>query len=372
MHTQSSTPLVSAKRRRIPLLAIFIFWTCWSLWSFQQNLLVIVVSGRHVESWLRPLLLALSSGWFWALLTPLIMLYTRSAADRSTSRVRLILSHFAFFLVLHVIDCWYYSHTTAAWAPAPRPFEQLLLSLTTTNLWTYALIAVVTTLVDYYDALRERNLRAERLEAQLAHAQFQALRAQLHPHFLFNALNAISALIHKDPARADRMLARLSELLRLAIDTAGSPEVKLIDEVDFVNRYLEIERMRFGERLDVRVTIPADTYDALVPNMLLQPIVENAVRHGVAPLPGPGRVEIVAQRNGSHLGIVVRDSGNGIHGERVPNESRGGGVGLSATRDRLQQLYGNDQELSLVNIPGGFETRLRLPYRRKPAPLATA
>ena len=362
--TEDRPPAVT--RPHIPLLAIFLFWTFWSLWSAQQSVLLTVVSGRSVESWLRPLGLSLSSGWFWAILTVVIMRFTRFASDRFGSRLKLIAAHVALFVVLHVIDARVYAVVSALWSPAPRPFEQLLVSLTTINAWTYATIVVVTTLVDYHAKLRERSVRAAQLEAQLALAQFQALRAQLHPHFLFNALNAISALIHKDPARADRMLARLSELLRLAIDTSGLPEVRLIDEVDFVKRYLEIERMRFGERLDVRVDLPVETYDALVPNMLLQPIVENAVRHGVAPNPGPGRVEIRAQRNGSRLGIVVSDTGKGIAEDGTPNDKRGGGVGLRTTRERLEKLYGVAQELALVNIPGGgFETRVLLPFRRQ-------
>jgi sensor histidine kinase YesM len=361
--TLADAPRTESTRRRIPLLAIFIFWTLWSLWAAQQNILLTVVSGRPVDSWLRPLGLALSSGWFWAMLTPLVMLYTRYVHDRAGGRGRAIAAHAAIFAVIHIVDAWVYSVVSAAWSATPRPFEQLVVSLTTVNAWTYAMVAVVTTLVDYHDALRERTVRAARLEAQLALAQFQALRAQLHPHFLFNALNAISALIHKDPARADRMLARLSELLRLAIETAGSPEVRLIDEVEFVKRYLEIERMRFGDRLDVRVDLPVETYDALVPNMLLQPLVENAVRHGVAPHPGPGRVQIRAERRGAHLDIVVSDTGKGI-APAPPNE-KGSGVGLRTTRERLEKLYGSQQELALVNVPGGgFETRVVLPFRR--------
>jgi two-component system, LytTR family, sensor kinase len=362
----------SPQRRRIPLLAIFTFWTLWSLWSAHQNILLTYISGRPIESWLRPLGLSLSSGWFWAILTPIVMVYTRHVRDRFDSRVRLIAAHALLFLILHVIDARVYAVVSAAWAPVPRPFEQLVVSLAGLNAWTYGTVAVVTTLIDYHAALRERTVRAAQLETQLALAQFQALRAQLHPHFLFNALNAISALIHTDPARADRMLARLSELLRLAIDTAGSPEVRLVDELDFVKRYLEIERMRFGDKLDVRVDVPVDTYDALVPNMLLQPIVENAVRHGVAPHPGPGRVQIRVERSGARLGIFVSDTGKGIDPSDMPNDSRNGGVGLRTTRERLEKLYGGDQELALVNLPGGgFETRVLLPFRRQSEPAPT-
>lgn len=358
-------------RRRLPFLGIFALCTLWGLWSTQQTVLVTLVSGGTVESWLRPLGLSFAAAWFWALMAPAVMWSTRFIRDRFSSRAQWTAAHGGAFLIVHVLDAATYTVASAAFAPAPRPFVQLIFSLTTFNALTYSIVAVVITALDYQDALRERGLRAARLETQLALAQFQALRAQLHPHFLFNALNAISALIHKDAARADRMLARLSELLRLAIDTATTPEVKLIDEVDFVQRYLEIERLRFGDRLEVRVELPVETYDALVPNMLLQPLVENAVRHGVAPHSGPGRVEIRAQRSGSRLGIVVSDTGKGI-AAGSPNAGTRDGVGLRTTRERLEKLYGTAQELALVNVPGGgFETRVVLPFRQHAeAPLA--
>ena len=209
-------------------------------------------------------------------------------------------------------------------------------------------------------AERERALRAE----ALAHrARLDALRWQLNPHFLFNALNAISSLIHSDPARADRMLARVSELLRIAIDTAVNPEIPLVDEVEFAKRYLEIERMRYGDRLDVRVELATDTTHALVPNMLLQPIIENAVRHGVAPHSAPGRVEVRTSRVGNNLSIVVSDTGDGFDFDDTADTRDTPGVGISTTRARLQTLYGSAQQLVFANVPGGFETRISLPFR---------
>lgn len=358
----TDTGLETPTPRRLPIGAIVALCALWGLWSAEQSVILTRLSGRAVESWLRPLGLSMSTAAFWAMLTPLIMIVTRQIRDRTSSRAQWLAAHIGTFLVIHVIDSATYSALTSVFAPEPRPFVVLVFSLTTFNVITYGMIAVVTTALDYQDALRERSLRAARLETQLALAQFQALRAQLHPHFLFNALNAISALIHKDATRADRMLARLSELLRLAIDTAAAPEVRLIDEIEFVKRYLEIERMRFGDRLNVSVDLPAETYDAMVPNMLLQPLVENAVRHGVAPQPGPGRVEITAARNGQRLGIVVRDTGAGMS-VGLPNEERTG-IGLRTTRERLEKLYGTAQELELVNVPGGFEARVVLPFRR--------
>ncbi|MGQ0538971.1 MAG: sensor histidine kinase [Gemmatimonadaceae bacterium] len=351
------------KRRKVPLLGIFVVSTLWGLWSVEQNVLLTVVSGRAVESWLRPLGLAFATAWFWALMTPLVMLSTRLIGDRFVRRAPWLAAHFGAFLVVHLIDVSVYTLVSGALAPAPRPFVQLIVSLTTFNALAYSVIAVATTVIDYRDVLREREVRAAHLEAQLALAQFHALRAQLHPHFLFNSLNAISALMHKDVERADRMLARLSELLRLAIDSAATPEVRLSDELEFVQRYLAIERLRFGDRLDVQVAVPVETFDAMVPNMLLQPIVENAVRHGVAPHARSGRVTIRAERLGERLAIVVSDTGNGI-AARLPNASSGAGVGLRATRERLAKLYGRAQELELVNVAhGGFETRVTIPFR---------
>src|SRR5690606_18555282 len=200
---------------------------------------------------------------------------------------------------------------------------------------------------------------------QLATARFQALRAQLQPHFLFNSLNAISALIQNDPERAERMLARLSQLLRIAIETAVKPEIRLVEEVEFVRRYLEIEQLRYGDRLRVGIDLEDDTLDALVPGMLLQPLVENAVRHGVAPHPWQGAVSITARRRDGQLDIVVRDTGRGVsaRSQRSGNGS-GAGVGLQTTRARLETLYGTRHTLELVNVAGGgFETRVTLPYK---------
>jgi two-component system, LytTR family, sensor kinase len=351
-------------RRRLPLLGIFVVWTLFGLWTAQQNLLLTIASGRPVTSYTAPFEVALLSMWVWALMTPALMQLTRWLHDHVASRSLRIAAHVGTFVVVHMLDsAVWFALNTIAHQPV-RPFVQLLFALGTLNLLAYATVVAFTTALDYQDGFRERGLRAAQLEAQLALSQLQALRAQLHPHFLFNSLNAISALMHKDVGRADRMLARLSELLRSAIDGPTTPEIALIDEVAFVQRYLEIEQMRFGERLDVRLDVPVETYDALVPNMLLQPLVENAVRHGVAPHAGAGRVEICATRTGSQLGIVVRDTGKGLD-LTLTNGAREG-VGLRTTRARLSKLYGAAQELALVNVPGGgFETRVLLPFRRR-------
>ena len=176
----------------------------------------------------------------------------------------------------------------------------------------------------YYRVAQDRALKASRLETRLAEAQLQALQRQLHPHFLFNTLNAISALMHRDVEAADQMLARLSDLLRIALDQRGAQEVALKDELEFLEKYLEIEQTRFGDRLVVRYDVEAETLDAQVPNLILQPLVENSVRHAVAVRIEPGLIEIRARRVGTNLELSVRrqrpgpvkDTGNARGQER--------------------------------------------------------
>jgi LytS/YehU family sensor histidine kinase len=183
---------------------------------------------------------------------------------------------------------------------------------------------------------------------------------QLNPHFLFNTLHAISALVHKDVEAADRMIARLSDLLRYALESTDAQEVPLRQELGFLNRYLEIEQTRFGDRLTVRLDIAPETLDALVPNLVLQPLVENAIRHGIEPRAKPGRIDLRARRENGRLKLEVCDNGVGLPSGRIPEE----GVGLSNTRARLQQLYGEGHCFELGDAPGGgLMVSVELPFR---------
>jgi len=357
-----SSPEVGA-RRRVSFVVVLALWTLWGLWTGNQSFLASLAGGPPPAPRGNPLALALSGAWLWAVLTPALIWITRRIHDGTTLRSARFGAHTAAFLVIHVIDVTFYWFASDVIASNPRAWLPLLFSLVSYNALTYIVVVVAITALDTRDALRAREVRESQLETQLALAQFHALRAQLHPHFLFNALNAISSLIHSDPARADRMLARVSELLRIAIDTAVNPEIPLVDEVEFAKRYLEIERMRYGDRLDVRVELATDTTHALVPNMLLQPIIENAVRHGVAPHSTPGRVEVRTSRVGNNLSIVVSDTGDGFDFDDTADTRDTPGVGISTTRARLQTLYGSAQQLVFANVPGGFETRISLPFR---------
>jgi two-component system, LytTR family, sensor kinase len=227
------------------------------------------------------------------------------------------------------------------------------------NIFIYWAILAVVHAVTYYRRLREREIRSTQLEAKLAQTQLQVLKMQLHPHFLFNTLNAISALIHKDVDLADRMIARLGDLLRATLENANRQEVSLRQELDFIDPYLEIEKARFGPRLTIQLHIDPAALDARVPNLILQPLVENAVRHGIAPRATPGKIAIHACRENGFLRLQVEDDGPGLPPGAAPCQ----GIGLSTTRARLEKLYGAEQHLSLRNRrEGGLVVDVTIPF----------
>jgi LytS/YehU family sensor histidine kinase len=198
------------------------------------------------------------------------------------------------------------------------------------------------------------------LNAQLAQAQLQSLKMQLHPHFLFNALHSISELIHSDPLAAERMVVGLSDLLRRSLANSSTLEVPLRSELELTELYLEIEKMRFDERLSVEIRVTDETRDALVPNLILQPLVENAIKHGISRRPGQGRLVIESDRSGDILVITIRDNGAGLDTEKGPIVE---GVGLTTTRARLAKLYGTRQSFHFLRRPGGTEAVMKLPFK---------
>jgi two-component system, LytTR family, sensor kinase len=224
----------------------------------------------------------------------------------------------------------------------------------------YGLMFGIAQGIEYFRKYREHRLRTAQLEGQLLQAQIQALNVQLHPHFLFNTLNAISALMHRDVRQADRMLARLEDLLRLTLAKSAAQEVPLCEELELLEPYLEIEQTRFGDRLTVEWAVDPDALRAAVPQLVLQPILENAIKHGIAARSSAGRIRVAVNRRGDQLEIEVADNGPGLLGP----PGRPGGVGLSNTMSRLQKLYGDRQRVDLGNSPGGgARIRIRLPYR---------
>jgi two-component system, LytTR family, sensor kinase len=226
--------------------------------------------------------------------------------------------------------------------------------------------------VDYYRQARAREVRSARLETRLIESQLQALQQQLHPHFLFNTLHAISTLVHRDPDKADLMIERLSDLLRITLRKVGVQEVELAEELEYLRAYLDIEQIHFGARLRVEYRIDANALDALVPTLMLQPLVENAIRHGLDPLVRPGMLTIEAHADGDVLWLRVRDDGVGLTNTWVRRD----GVGLANTRSRLERLYGEHATLMMrEQASGGVRVEVSLPLRRLAAatpPAATA
>jgi two-component system LytT family sensor kinase len=232
-------------------------------------------------------------------------------------------------------------------------------------IWTIVVIVVAgaasaATARKYQAHIKNRHTRVEELEQLLDKARLDALRTQLHPHFLFNALNAISAHVERDPRTARWMLERLGSLLRMSLEHAREQEMPLERELEFITCYIDLQKVRFDNRISLITEVPPDAMSALVPSLILQPLVENAVRHGLSSGSAAGHIEIRAQRDRDTLKVTVKDDGPGLPADWRPEH--GYGVGLSNTRERLERLYGAAQRFEIGNAPGGgVEVTLTLP-----------
>ena len=231
-------------------------------------------------------------------------------------------------------------------------------------LMTYSAIIGLSYTLDYRRESQARAIKEATLETRLVEARLKTLQAELHPHFLFNTLHAISTLVHTSPDAADRMISRLSDLLRLTFDGTGAPAVSLQEELEFLQKYLEIEQIRFQDRLSVLYDVDSETLDAEVPRLILQPLVENAIKHGVSPRSGRGLIQISSRVRDNALWIEVRDNGVGLDGK---GRSRlHSGVGLSNTRARLECLYGTAHRLEFSEGSEGLAVQMQIPLTRLP------
>jgi signal transduction histidine kinase len=302
-------------------------------------------------------------------LTPIPYLAARRFPLRRPHLARNLLPHFVAALIVCV--GWASAGITMRWllgiewSDAPR-LEQfanwVLISLPWSVLLYFAVLGTIHAVV-YFAEAREREAQAAQLSSQLANARLDALRMQLHPHFLFNSLNAITVLVRDNETKvASRMLELLSDVLRQVLRGDGGHEVALAEELEFVQQYLAIEQVRFSDRLRVSYEVAPECMHAAVPRFALQPLVENALRHGFGQLEGEGRLEVGARREGDELALWVRDDGPGF----VANggESPRRGVGLANTRERLAALYGERARLELRTAPGeGTTATIRMPFR---------
>jgi len=349
-----------SRQRWARLAFILLVWTLVGLFFSSQVYFYWLGTPKQM-SLLRSLAWQMTAVVIFALSTPLVLLLARRyRVERQTWR-RAVPVHLlagtgicAVWAAFHILLDIYFNGNLDAfeWRHLPR----IVFLNIDRELLIYWIIVVVSHAADYYQRYREGELRASQ-------AQLQALKMQLHPHFLFNALHSISALVHSDPDAADKMIARLGDFLRLTLDSAAAQEVPLRQELEFLNCYLDIERTRFRDRLTTQIEAEPQVLDCVVPNLILQPIVENAIRHGVSQRASCGHVEVRAARAGDALRLEVRDNGRGLpEGVGVARAKQGGGVGLANTRARLQQLYGNSYHFEISNVPtGGAIVTLEFP-----------
>jgi two-component system, LytTR family, sensor kinase len=315
-------------------------------------------------------LIALNFTWWylWALMAPLVVWLSQHCRVERGGLLRAAVVHvpaviacaFAHIAGMEGMHWWlaYSKGREYAWWVQVQRSALLYVDW---EMMTYWAIVGLSHALLYYRESKARALRTAQLETKLVEAQLTALQQQLHPHFLFNTLHAISSLMHKDVHAADRVLMQLSDLLRITLENLGNHEVPLETELSALSKYLEIEQTRFGDRFVVRFDIHPETLDARVPSLLLQPLVENAIKHGVTRRAGMGHIEISARREGDKLHLEVRDDGAGLSEDALTALQKG--IGVSTTRARLQHLFGADFRFEFHRPAQGLAVVIALPWR---------
>jgi two-component system LytT family sensor kinase len=317
-------------------------------------------AGPYAPGWNRALTWELVRWELWVPMTALILRWVRKYPERGENKIgntlRVIEAGILFPALHTVFLVAIYFPLAGGRLGAFLHYRSFVLVINfLAGIIVTGLVMGISRARDYQSQLREEEIRATRLEAQLSQAQLNALKMQLQPHFLFNTLNAISSMQMENPESAQRMLVRLSEFLRLTLEDSGQT-VTLRREMDFAARYLEIERVRFPDKLSVWFDLAPETLDAIVPNLILQPIVENAVRHGIAAKTEPGKIELRSTHNNGFLKLQVRDTGPGFargsSSSRI-TETPMPGIGLANIRGRLERLYGSSFRFSVDDAEGG-------------------
>ena len=353
--------LPSRRARRYEVRIVLAWWGIYGVFLTGQHLLLSRNMGVPLglgDAAAR----ALPGAVVWAGITLVVFALSRRFPIDEPPHVRHVLVHIvaSIAVALSEVAVAFGIDQITGWFNGS--FAELLMNGIPANVLYYWLLAGLGHGIEVYRRYRRQERESLVLEKRLAEAELHLLKSQLQPHFLFNTLHAISALMHRDVRAADRMLARLSDLLRVTLEHVGTSEVALRDELDFLKPYVEIERTRLGERMRVTLDIAPDTLHATVPRMILQPLVENAVRHAIAPRAAGGHIQVNSRRAGDRLELQVVDDGNGGGAGR-----RGTGVGLANTRARLETLYGADFSFDAGPRPqGGFRAALSIPFRHAP------
>lgn len=371
----SSAALKKKPRSRYATIALCVVgaWTLFAFF-FSTQLYLNAFYHRHALPFSLVLIPWLICGYLWATLTPLTLWLARRFPLEKEVIVRRVALHLLFGVLVSVLQLVAYNfvfqtlvrRTSNSFFPL-GPFQDVLFGQFHFNLLLYCVLVGLYQTFDYYRRFREREqraaqleLEAAQLETQLTRAQLDALKMQLHPHFLFNTLNTISVLMEEDVAAANEMLLRLSDLLRAALKNNEAHEVTLEEELQFLEKYLQIEQARFQDRLKIQIDPAPETLAAYLPNLLLQPLVENAIRHAVAPRATETLIEIRSRKQNGHLHLSISDNGEGIVDHAIPTN----GIGLSNTRARLEKLYGPNQDFRLETTAGsGVHISISIPFR---------
>lgn len=342
----------------------FGLWTLVAL-SFAAREVLGALADGGTMSWHRALAWNLPGYYLWMILTPVVGWLGRHTAARGWRRFLAV--HIPASIVLSLLQATVllliYWPLRGTGPRADIDFFTLYRSEFIESfqlaLVTYWVLLAVLRGIEFQRRLKDEQVRSAQLETQLTQAQLQALRMQLQPHFLFNTLNAISALASSEPARARLMIARLSDFLRLTLEERHLPRVPLTRELQFLECYLAIQQVRFQDRLTTRLDIAADTLNASIPNLILQPLVENALSHGLLPKAGKGSLSLTSRRKGDRLHLSIEDDGLGL-----PETDHREGIGLGNTRARLKALFDEAAKLELTRIAtGGTRVELHLPYQ---------
>ena len=373
---------MKSRTRQMTLLQWVLVFGVWTLigLTFGAQLYLAYSRSRQPISWAKALFLELTYWYLVGILSPAILWLARKFRIDRQRWLSSLLVHIAaggLFSFVHSAIYLFISLSISDGGYA-NPFSsvselfRLVFSLNLAlRFLTYALIVTISHAFDYYQRYREGELKASHLEADLARARLQALKMQLHPHFLFNTLHSISALVHRDAEAADRMIARLGELLRLTLDNSGDNEVALERELEFLDLYLEIQRIRFADSLIIQKEIEPETLQARVPCLILQPIVENAIRHGIEPRGMLGTIKIKAKTQNGSVVVQVEDNGPGLPFEGLYRNRSGRndvlvceqGIGLANTQTRLKHLYGESSRFELTRaVSGGLLVTIKIPF----------
>jgi two-component sensor histidine kinase len=356
------------------VLVVVAVWTFFGLLSASQ-MYANTYDERSRFAVSRILQLTVYNAWLLAVITIPLIFVLAFASDRVRQKKLLALvygSALAALILLHsllrplVVPFVLTEETTKKTYSYGEKFIITLRSFYVSDIWICCCILLAFLAWRLAEEARFRSLREERLQTKLARAELQVLKMQLQPHFLFNTLNTIYNLAPQNSRKAQLMISRLADLLRLSLEHVSTNTVPLQREIEFLNSYVDIEKTRFEERLTVNIDVAPETLDALVPNMILQPLVENAIRHGVSKKAAGGTVSISSQRIRDRLQLSISDDGR-----LSPIQSGGGGIGLANIRARLTQLYGNDFHFDLVPSPEGTRVVLELPFQLMTAKVET-